>query len=161
MLRQHPIQEPDSTLLLAGGMGRHWPDARGIFHNEKKDFLVWCNEEDHTRIIAMEMGDDIRPVTSLSGGESFLASLALALGLSSLAARDVRIDSLFIDEGFGTLDHRTLQLVLDTLDTLQSTGRKVGIISHVSGIAERVGYRVDVRARGQGRSAVITNQPGQ
>merc|ERR1719506_1710843 len=58
------FQEPDSTLLLSGGMGRHWPDGRGIFFNDKKDFLVWCNEEDHTRIIAMEMGADIRNVFS-------------------------------------------------------------------------------------------------
>ncbi|MCO4743916.1 MAG: AAA family ATPase [Proteobacteria bacterium] len=114
------------------------------------------SEDLEIQVLDTEMGDDVRPVTSLSGGESFLVSLALALGLSSLAARDVRIDSLFIDEGFGTLDHQTLQLVLDTLDTLQATGRKVGIISHVSGIAERVGYRIDVRTRGQGRSTVRT-----
>jgi creatine kinase len=56
------FQEPDSTLLLASGMGRHWPDARGIFANEAKNFLVWCNEEDHTRIISMEMGADIKNV---------------------------------------------------------------------------------------------------
>merc|ERR1719271_881237 len=56
------FQEPDSTLLLASGMGRHWPDARGIFANEQKNFLVWCNEEDHTRIISMEMGADIKNV---------------------------------------------------------------------------------------------------
>merc|ERR550537_733439 len=56
------FQEPDSTLLLASGMGRHWPDARGIFANDAKNFLVWCNEEDHTRIISMEMGADIKNV---------------------------------------------------------------------------------------------------
>ena len=56
------FQEPDSTLLLSSGMGRHWPDARGIFANAKKNFLVWCNEEDHTRIISMEMGADIKNV---------------------------------------------------------------------------------------------------
>ena len=56
------FQEPDSTLLLASGMGRHWPDGRGIFANDAKNFLVWCNEEDHTRIISMEMGSDIRGV---------------------------------------------------------------------------------------------------
>merc|ERR1719253_215754 len=56
------FQEPDSTLLLASGMGRHWPDARGIFANEAKNFLVWTNEEDHTRIISMQMGADIKEV---------------------------------------------------------------------------------------------------
>merc|ERR1719460_808528 len=64
MMREESFlfQEPDSTLLLASGMGRHWPDARGIFANEAKNFLVWCNEEDHTRIISMEMGADIKNV---------------------------------------------------------------------------------------------------
>merc|ERR1719191_1144570 len=56
------FQEPDSTVLLASGMGRHWPDARGIFANDAKSFLVWCNEEDHTRIISMEMGSNIKAV---------------------------------------------------------------------------------------------------
>ena len=56
------FQEPDSTLLLASGMGRHWPDARGIFANDQKNFLVWTNEEDHTRIISMQMGADIKEV---------------------------------------------------------------------------------------------------
>merc|ERR1719217_928224 len=56
------FQEPDSTLLLASGMGRHWPDARGIFANDAKNFLVWCNEEDHTRIISMQMGANIKEV---------------------------------------------------------------------------------------------------
>merc|ERR1719456_470685 len=58
------FQEPDSTLLLSSGMGKQWPDARGIFANEKKNFLVWCNEEDHTRIISMQMGADIKEVFS-------------------------------------------------------------------------------------------------
>merc|ERR1712159_811851 len=56
------FQEPDSTLLLSSGMGRNWPHARGIFANDKKNFLVWCNEEDHTRIISMQMGADIKEV---------------------------------------------------------------------------------------------------
>merc|ERR1719271_1429726 len=56
------FQEPDSTLLLASGMGRHWPDGRGIFTNDAKNFLVWANEEDHTRIISMQMGADIKEV---------------------------------------------------------------------------------------------------
>ena len=56
------FQEPDSTLLLASGMGRQWPDGRGIFANAAKNFLVWTNEEDHTRIISMQMGADIKEV---------------------------------------------------------------------------------------------------
>merc|ERR1711942_661391 len=54
------FQEPDSTLLLSSGCGRHWPDARGIYHNDAKNFFVWLNEEDHMRIISMEKGDNIR-----------------------------------------------------------------------------------------------------
>merc|ERR550525_810644 len=58
------FQEPDSTLLLSGGMGRHWPDARGIFHNDNKNLFVWVNEEDHMRIVSMQKGDEIKQVTS-------------------------------------------------------------------------------------------------
>lgn len=57
--RGNLFQEPDSTLLLASGMGRHWPDARGIFHNDEQNFFVWVNEEDHLRIISMEKGDNM------------------------------------------------------------------------------------------------------
>jgi len=60
--RGNLFQEPDSTLLLSSGMGRHWPDARGIFHNDDKDFFVWVNEEDHIRIISMEKGDNIKKI---------------------------------------------------------------------------------------------------
>merc|ERR1719261_1597875 len=56
------FQEPDSTLLLSSGCGRHWPDARGIFHNEEKTFFVWLNEEDHMRIISMQKGDGVVPI---------------------------------------------------------------------------------------------------
>jgi len=60
--RGNLFQEPDSTLLLSSGCGRHWPDARGIFHNEEMNFFVWINEEDHMRIISMEKGDDIKAI---------------------------------------------------------------------------------------------------
>ena len=56
------FQEPDSTLLLSGGMGRHWPDARGIFHNDDKNLFVWVNEEDQMRIVSMEKGDNIKRI---------------------------------------------------------------------------------------------------
>ena len=105
-------------------------------------------------VIDGDLGDEARTVRSLSGGEGFLVSLALALGLSSLSARDVRVESLFIDEGFGTLDARSLDKALSVLDSLQSEGRQVGIISHVGGLAERIGVRVSVQPLGGGRSAV-------
>ncbi|MCB9549494.1 MAG: hypothetical protein H6706_27135 [Myxococcales bacterium] len=106
------------------------------------------------QVIDREMGDEIRPVQSLSGGESFLVSLALALGLSGLSARDLRIESLFIDEGFGSLDLDTLDVVIDTLDTLQESGRQVGVISHVPGLAERLGIQVRVEPMAAGLSEV-------
>lgn len=106
------------------------------------------------QVVDRDMGDEIRGVASLSGGESFLISLALALGLSSLAAHSVRVQSLFIDEGFGTLDPATLDTALAVLDNLQSSGRQVGIISHVPAIAERVGATVNVINLGAGRSRV-------
>ena len=106
------------------------------------------------QIIDKEMGDEIRPVHSLSGGESFLVSLALALGLASLSSRKTQIDSLFIDEGFGTLDPQTLDTALSALDSLQSQGKTVCIISHVSAITERVSAQIQVKTCGNGRSIV-------
>ncbi|MBI4866598.1 MAG: AAA family ATPase [Candidatus Wallbacteria bacterium] len=106
------------------------------------------------QVVDLEMGDEVRGVHSLSGGESFLVSLALALGLASLSARDVSVESLFIDEGFGSLDQETLEVALSTLDSLQASGRQVGLISHVPGLAERIGAQVRIVPRGNGRSAV-------
>ncbi|MBL8347611.1 MAG: AAA family ATPase [Rubrivivax sp.] len=106
------------------------------------------------QVLDRDMGDEIRSTSSLSGGETFLVSLALALGLSSLASDKVRIESLFIDEGFGSLDLKTLETALSTLDSLQSAGRKVGLISHVPGLAERIGVQVLVERQGQGASTV-------
>ncbi|MFT5683941.1 MAG: exonuclease SbcC, partial [Myxococcota bacterium] len=99
-------------------------------------------------------GEEVRSINSLSGGESFLVSLALALGLATLSARDTQIGSLFIDEGFGTLDPDTLDVALSSLDALQASGRQVGLISHVPGMAERIGVQVQVVPRGGGRSIV-------
>jgi len=106
------------------------------------------------QVIDRDMGDDIRGVNSISGGESFLVSLALALGLSTLASGSTRIGSLFIDEGFGSLDQDTLDTALSTLDALQATGRMVGVISHVSGLTEKIGTRIEVTSTGGGKSCV-------
>ncbi|UVW27456.1 AAA family ATPase [Massilia sp. H6] len=102
-----------------------------------------------------DMGGEVRSVNSLSGGESFLVSLALALGLASLSSNRVRVESLFIDEGFGSLDTETLGVAMDALDALQSLGRKVGVISHVQEMTERIATRVLVRPSGGGSSAVV------
>ncbi len=101
-----------------------------------------------------DMGGEIRSVNSLSGGETFLVSLALALGLASLSSNRVRVESLFIDEGFGSLDSETLRVAMDALDALQSMGRKVGVISHVQEMTERIATRIVVEPAGAGASAV-------
>ncbi len=105
-------------------------------------------------VIDADMADEMRSVNTLSGGESFLVSLALALGLASLSSNKVRIDSLFIDEGFGTLDSDTLSVAMDALDALQAGGRKVGVISHISEMTERVHTQIQVQKRPGGYSEV-------
>jgi len=106
------------------------------------------------QVIDREMADEVRAVQSLSGGESFLVSLALALGLASLASRTVVVESLFVDEGFGSLDPDALDAALAGLDALQAIGRQVGVISHVPAMVERIGVQVRVELRGGGRSTV-------
>lgn len=106
------------------------------------------------QVVDRDLGDEIRSVSTLSGGESFLVSLALALGLSSLSARDLAIESLFIDEGFGHLDKEALEVAITTLDALQAEGRTIAIVSHVPDVAERIGYGVEVRPLEPGRSRV-------
>ncbi|MBY0242162.1 MAG: AAA family ATPase [Burkholderiaceae bacterium] len=101
-----------------------------------------------------DMGGESRSVHSLSGGESFLVSLALALGLASLSSNRVRVESLFIDEGFGSLDAETLRVAMDALDGLQAMGRKVGVISHVQEMTERISTRILVQPSAGGRSTV-------
>lgn len=95
-----------------------------------------------------------RPMASLSGGESFLASLALALGLSDLAGRTVRIDSLFIDEGFGSLDPDSLEVAIATLESLQQDHKTVGVISHVDLLKERIGTQIIVEKQPGGISEI-------
>ena len=105
-------------------------------------------------VIDRDLGDEVRALSSLSGGETFLVSLALALALSTMSSRNVRIESLFIDEGFGALDAEALEVALATLDQLQAEGRMIGLISHIPDLAERIGYRVEVRPTGPGTSEV-------
>jgi DNA repair protein SbcC/Rad50 len=105
-------------------------------------------------VVDQDMGDELRSVHSLSGGESFLVSLALALGLASLSSHRVRVESLFIDEGFGSLDAESLNVAIDALDRLQSMGRKVGVISHVQEMTERIGVRVRVSRFSGGASRI-------
>ena len=104
------------------------------------------------QVIARYMCDEVRTVHSLSGGESFLVSLALALGLSSLSSNRMRVESLFIDEGFGSLDAETLRVAMDALESLRTQGRKIGVISHVQEMTERIPVRICVNRAGNGRS---------
>lgn len=90
-------------------------------------------------------GDVVRDTKTLSGGESFLVSLALALGLSDLVSHKTSIDSLFLDEGFGTLDAETLDMALDALDSLNASGKMIGVISHVEAMKERIPVQIKVR----------------
>lgn len=134
---------------LLGQANQHLDDLARRYHVER----IPGTDMD-LQVVDRDMGDEVRTIHSLSGGEAFLVSLALALGLASLSSRQTRIDSLFIDEGFGSLDPATLEVALSTLDALQASGRKVGLISHVAGLAERIGVQVVVRPLGGGRSRV-------
>lgn len=112
-------------------------------------------------IVDRDMGDEVRATRSLSGGERFLVSLALALALSGLEGRASFVDTLFIDEGFGSLDAETLDMAVDALETLQGRGQKVGVITHVAAMIDRIAVQVRVEKRGAGRSEVrIFDEPG-
>ena len=97
---------------------------------------------------------EIRSTKNLSGGESFIVSLALASGLSHMAGRSVRVDSLFLDEGFGTLDEEALDTALETLASLQQDGKLIGVISHVSALKERISAQIQVTPQTGGRSRI-------
>jgi exonuclease SbcC len=106
------------------------------------------------QVIDRDMCDEVRTVYSLSGGESFLISLALALGLSSLSGNGLKVESLFIDEGFGSLDADTLRIAMEALEMLQNQGRKIGVISHVQEMSERIAVQIRLRKAGNGKSEV-------
>ena len=97
---------------------------------------------------------EIRSTRNLSGGESFIVSLSLALGLSRMASRNVRVDSLFLDEGFGTLDEEALETALETLAGLRQDGKLIGIISHVPALKERIGTQITITPVSGGRSTL-------
>lgn len=105
-------------------------------------------------VMDKEMGGELRSASSLSGGETFLVSLALALGLASLNDENLNIDMLFIDEGFGTLDGESLEMAVQALGNMQKFGKKVGIISHVDSLKERIPAQIQVTKRGKAASEV-------
>lgn len=121
--------------------GRYWIQKR-----EGKDLDL--------EIVDTFQADNRRSMNTLSGGESFLVSLALALGLSDLAGQNAHIQSLFIDEGFGTLDDNSLDMAVATLENLQASGKTIGIISHVKELKERITTQIQVRKKDNGFSEI-------
>jgi DNA repair protein SbcC/Rad50 len=109
-------------------------------------------------VIDTYQADEVRSTKNLSGGESFLVSLALALGLSRMASQNVRVDSLFLDEGFGTLDENALESALETLARLREENKLIGIISHMSALKERIPLQIQI-IPGSGGNSTITG-PG-
>ena len=105
-------------------------------------------------VIDNYQGGDIRSTKNLSGGEGFIISLALALGLSQMASHNIRVDSLFLDEGFGTLDEESLDIALDTLTSLQQEGKLIGIISHVQALKDRIFTQIQVKKISGGFSEI-------
>ena len=106
------------------------------------------------QVIDCDMCDEVRTVYSLSGGESFLISLALALGLSSLSSNNLKVESLFIDEGFGSLDAESLRTAMEALEQLHMQGRKIGVISHVQEMSERLAVQIQVHKMVNGKSVL-------
>lgn len=105
-------------------------------------------------IIDHDMDGETRSVASLSGGESFLTALAISLAIANMASGSMKIESLFIDEGFGTLDASSLHMVMNALDQLQSQGRKVILISHIQEMHERIPVQIQVQPVGSGSSRI-------
>ncbi|MBL0711026.1 MAG: AAA family ATPase [Colwellia sp.] len=109
-------------------------------------YQLQCQQSETLSLEVLDtwQGDSVRDTKTLSGGESFLVSLALALALSDLVSNKTSIDSLFLDEGFGTLDNDTLEIALDALDNLNASGKMIGIISHVEALKERIAVQIKV-----------------
>ena len=137
--------------ILLGYANRHLSALTGRYTLRRTD-----DDSLGLEVVDHDMLNEVRSVNSLSGGESFLVSLSLALGLSSLASNRMNVESLFIDEGFGSLDSQTLTVAMEALERLQGYGRKIGIISHVSGMTEQIATKIRIVRDGasNGRSHI-------
>ena len=114
------------------------------------------NEDGNLQVVDRDAGNALRSIRTLSGGETFLMSLAMALGLADLASQNVRLECMFIDEGFGTLDPETLDTTLDVLERLQAQdNRTIGIISHVDALKERISTQIRMIPDGRGNSRMV------
>ncbi len=140
----------DNLLTLANGELAQLYKRYELIRAEKTELGI--------DVIDREQGGEIRTCDNLSGGERFVVSLALALGLSRMAGEKIRVDSLFLDEGFGTLDAESLQLVMHALGKLKHDGKTVGVISHVSGLSDEIPCNLELTVTGGGRS--ILSGPG-
>ncbi len=130
--------------------------ANQILSKMNDRYLLTTDDQDgkalEILVTDLHQGDAIRSSKNLSGGESFIISLALALGLSQINSQNVQIESLFLDEGFGTLDEAALDLALSTLFELQQSGKSIGIISHVASLKERIDTQIVVQKHAGGHS---------
>jgi exonuclease SbcC len=113
------------------------------------------NQPLELNVIDNYQAGEVRSTRNLSGGETFIVSLALSLGLSQMASRNVQVDSLFLDEGFGTLDEDALDTALDTLGSLQQEGKLIGVISHVAALKDRISTQIEVIPQSGGRSIIV------
>jgi exonuclease SbcC len=129
--------------------------------NDRYTILKSPEKDLELQIVDHYQADVVRPMATLSGGESFLVSLSLALGLSDLAGRKVQIRSLFIDEGFGTLDSDTLDIAISALENLQASGKTIGIISHVEALKDRIGAQIEVSKQAGGYSKIRLKSYGK
>jgi exonuclease SbcC len=129
--------------------------------SDRYQILKTIEKDLELKIMDSYQADVVRPMSTLSGGESFLVSLALALGLSDLASRKVQINSLFIDEGFGTLDPETLETAINALENLQANGKSIGVISHVDALKDRIGTQIQVSKHAGGFSKIQVVSYGQ
>merc|ERR1719174_2671083 len=138
------FQEPDSTLLLASGMGRHWPEGRGIFANDAKNFLVWTNEEDHTRIISMEMGSDIRGVF-----ERFVLAVNM-------------VEEVVSQEGYGFMHNDHLGYILVCPSNL-GTGLRASVMLKIPLVSARPDFKqicAGMRLQARGGAGVDSGSAG-
>ena len=174
---KHVTQEKDNWTAITDAIGADGKTLRKIAQCYTLSFLIaHANQEirkfnsryelqqvKHSlgiRVIDHDRADDIRDTTSLSGGETFIVSLGLALGLSALSSRNISFENLFIDEGFGTLDPDTLATVIDSLAMLQSSqGKKGGGISHTDTMSERITTQIRIIKNGNSGSSHIEIYP--
>ncbi|MBF0629254.1 MAG: AAA family ATPase [Magnetococcales bacterium] len=122
--------------------------------SDRYEMLTDPEQPLNIRIRDHHQAGEVRSARNLSGGETFLVSLALALGLSGMASRKIRVDALFLDEGFGTLDEESLEIALETLAGLRREGKLIGVISHVPALRERIRTRIRVTPRSGGQSTL-------